>query len=92
MDFLMSGDSDDEVSAGLTKDPTAPLDKLPTDLDESLNTPTLAEIYFEQGLYGKAMDIYQDLARKEPENETIRKRLEEIEMAYRNKFGDNANG
>ena len=92
MDFLMSGDSDDELSAGLTKDPTAPLDKLPTDLDESLNTPTLAEIYFEQGLYGKAMDIYQDLARKEPENEAIRKRLEEIEMAYRNKFGDNTNG
>lgn len=92
VDFLMSGDSDDEVSAGLVKDPTVPLDKMPTDLDESLNTPTLAEIYFEQGLYGKAIDIYQDLARKEPENETIRKRLDEIEAAYRTKFGENTNG
>ena len=92
VDFLMSGDSDDEVSAGLVADPTAPLDKQPTDLDESLNTPTLGEIYFEQGLYGKALDIYQDLARKEPDNEAIRKRLEEIEAAYRTKFGENNNG
>lgn len=92
VDFLMSGDSDDEVSAGLVKDPTIPLDKLPMDLDESLNTSTLAEIYFEQGHYDKAIDIYQDLARKEPENESIRKRLEEIETAYRNKFGGEQNG
>lgn len=92
VDFLMSGDSDDEVSAGLVKDPTIPLDKLPMDLDESLNTSTLAEIYFEQGHYDKAIDIYQDLARKEPENESIRKRLDEIEAAYRTKFGENSNG
>ena len=91
VDFLMSGDSDDEVSAGLVKDPTVPLDNL-TGLDESLNTPTLAEIYFEQGLYDKALGIYQDLARKEPENESIQKRLEEIEAAYRSKFGEGSNG
>ena len=92
MDFLMSGDSEDEITAGLVADPNAPLDKLPTDLDESLNTPTLAEIYFEQGLYGKALDIYQDLARKDPANETIAKRLSEVEEAYRTKFGGNPNG
>ena len=92
VDFLMSGDSDDEVSSGLIKDPTAPLDRTPADLDESLNTRTLAEIYFEQGLFGKALDIYEDLARKEPENQDIMNRLMEVEKAYREKFGDNANG
>ena len=92
VDFLMSGDSDDEVSAGLVADPTAPLDQQRADLDERMKTPTLGEIYFEQGLYGDALEIYQDLARKEPDNEAIRKRLEEIENAYRNKFGENNNG
>jgi len=92
VDFLMSGDSDDEVSSGLIKDPTAPLDRNPVDLDESLNTRTLAEIYFEQGLFSKALDIYKDLARKEPENQEILNRLMDVEKAYREKFGDNANG
>lgn len=92
VDFLMSGDSDDEVSAGLVTDPTAPLDKLPPDIDESLNTPTLAEIYFEQGCYDKALDIYRDLSNKDPENEAIAKRLAEVEKAYNAKFGGGANG
>ena len=92
VDFLMSDDSDDEVSSGLIKDPSAPLERGATDLDESLNTKTLAEIYFEQGLYGKALDIYQDLARKEPDNEEITTRLAEIEKVYREKFGGASNG
>lgn len=92
VDFLMSGDSDDEVTAGLVTDPTAPLDKLPPDIDESLNTQTLAEIYFEQGYYDKALDIYKDLSSKDPENEAIAKRLAEVEKAYEAKFGGDANG
>ena len=92
VDFLMSGDSDDEVTARLVSDPNASLDKLPSDLDESLNTPTLADIYFEQGLYGKALDIYQDLVRKDPENEALAKRLAEVEAAFRSKSGGNLNG
>ena len=92
VDFLMSGDSDDEVSSGLIKDPTAPLDRGPAELDESLNTRTLAEIYFEQGLVDKALDIYEDLARKEPENAEIMNRLMEVEKAYREKFGGESNG
>ena len=92
VDFLMSGDSDDEVTAGLVTDPTAPLDKLPPDIDESLNTQTLAEIYFEQGYYDKALDIYKDLSSKDPENEAIAKRLAEVEKAYDAKFGGGSNG
>jgi hypothetical protein len=90
VDFLMSGDSDDEISAGLINDPDAPLDRGAQDLDESLNTRTLAEIYFDQGLYGKALEIYKDLAQKEPENEDIAVRLSEVEKLYNEKFGGNA--
>ena len=90
VDFLMSGDSDDEISAGLINNPDAPLDRGAADLDESLNTRTLAEIYFDQGLYAKALDIYKDLAQKEPENEEIAKRLVEVEKLYNEKFGGEA--
>ena len=90
VDFLMSGDSDDEISAGLINDPDAPLDRGAQDLDESLNTRTLAEIYFDQGLYAKALEIYKDLAQKEPENEDIATRLAEVEKLYNDKFGGNA--
>lgn len=90
VDFLMSGDSDDEISAGLINDPDAPLDRGAQDLDDSLNTRTLAEIYFDQGLYGKALEIYKDLAQKEPENEDIAVRLSEVEKLYNEKFGGNA--
>ncbi|MBR5411931.1 MAG: hypothetical protein IK114_02660 [Fibrobacter sp.] len=90
VDFLMSGDSDDEISAGLINDPDAPLDRGAQDLDDSLNTRTLAEIYFDQGLYGKALEIYKDLAQKEPDNEDIAVRLSEVEKLYNDKFGGNA--
>ena len=90
VDFLMSGDSDDEISAGLINDPDAPLDRGAQDLDDSLNTRTLAEIYFDQGLYAKALEIYKDLAQKEPENEDIATRLAEVEKMYNEKFGGNA--
>ncbi|WP_298770834.1 hypothetical protein, partial [uncultured Fibrobacter sp.] len=85
VDFLMSGDSDDEISAGLIDNPDAPLDRGATKLDESLNTRTLAEIYFDQGLYGKALEIYRDLAQKEPENKDIAARLSEVENLYNGK-------
>ncbi|WP_295097830.1 tetratricopeptide repeat protein [uncultured Fibrobacter sp.] len=92
MDFLMSGDSDDEVVAGLVSDPNVPLDKLPSEIDPSRNTQTLAEIYFEQGYYDKALDMYRDLASKDPENEVIAKRLAEVQKAYDSKFGGEQNG
>ena len=90
VDFLMSGDSDDEISSGLISNPDAPLDRGAHDLDESLNTRTLAEIYFDQGLYGKALEIYKDLAQKEPENEEIAARMAEVEKIYNEKFGGEA--
>ena len=87
VDFLMSGDSDDEVSAGLVKDPSASLDSVNADLEASQNTRTMAEIYLEQGICDKALEIYQDLAKKEPENKEIQDRLEQVRKIYNEKFG-----
>lgn len=92
VDFLMSGDSDDEVSAGLVADPTAPLDKQSSDLDDGMKTPTLGEIYFEQGHYDRALEIYKELAEKDPKNEAIANRLAEVQKAYDSKFGGEQNG
>ena len=87
VDFLMSGDSDDEVSAGLIKDPSATLDNVNADLDASQNTRTMAEIYLEQGVYDKALEIYQDLAQKDPENSELQERLDQVRKLYDEKFG-----
>ncbi|MCQ2105652.1 MAG: hypothetical protein MJZ26_07655 [Fibrobacter sp.] len=87
VDFLMSGDSDDEISAGLINNPDAPLNRGNNDLDDSMKTRTLAEIYFDQGLYEKALDIYQDLAQKDPDNQEIASRMREIKNLYDERFG-----
>jgi tetratricopeptide (TPR) repeat protein len=44
-------------------------------------TVTLAEIYFQQGLREQALQIYRQLLEREPENDSVRKRIEEIEAA-----------
>ena len=88
VDYLMSGDSDDEVAASLVENADAPLSRGAADLDDSLNTRTLADIYMEQGVYDKALDIYTDLAKKNPDNEEIKSRLEEVKKLYRDKFGE----
>jgi len=88
VDYLMSGDSDDEVSASLVANAEAPLSRGAADLDDSLNTRTLADIYMEQGVYDKALDIYSDLAKKNPDNVEIQSRLEEVKKLCREKFGE----
>ena len=88
VDYLMSGDSDDEVSASLVENAEAPLSRGAADLDDSLNTRTLADIYMEQGVYDKALDIYSDLAKKNPDNAEIQSRLEEVKKLCREKFGE----
>jgi tetratricopeptide (TPR) repeat protein len=44
-----------------------------------LATMTLAGIYASQGYYNKALKIYQDIIRNEPENEQARKMVEKLE-------------
>ncbi len=55
--------------------------KLPQDgarKTPSQDTPTMAEIYAEQGHYRQAMAIYRKLLEQEPENQKWRARLEEL--------------
>ena len=88
VDYLMSGDSDDEVAASLVNNADAPLSRGAADLDDSLNTRTLADIYVEQGVYNKALDIYADLVKKNPDDAEIKTRYDEIEKLCREKFGE----
>ncbi len=88
VDFLLSDDSDDEISAALLKDSSASLGEVNEEIDENLKTRTLAEIYFEQGLYRKSLDIYRDLANKMPEDEQTLARLAEIEKVCDEKYGN----
>jgi len=43
-------------------------------------TATLAEIYVKQGLFAKAIKIYQDILKQSPENTTARARLDELKQ------------
>ncbi|OPY72615.1 MAG: hypothetical protein A4E64_02873 [Syntrophorhabdus sp. PtaU1.Bin058] len=41
----------------------------------NIASPTLADIYLQQGHVEAAIDIYEKLVRKEPDNDIFRKRL-----------------
>ncbi|MCB9228785.1 MAG: hypothetical protein H6618_04160 [Deltaproteobacteria bacterium] len=49
-----------------------------TTSESPLDSPTIAEIYFNQGLYQKAGQVYQNLLRLSPGNEAWKLRLREI--------------
>jgi hypothetical protein len=40
---------------------------------------TLAELYFKQGFAEKAVEVYRQLIEREPENERLRRRLDELQ-------------
>lgn len=44
----------------------------------SLASPTLAELYFKQGAYDRAIETYEEVLRREPGNDGARRRLAEI--------------
>lgn len=44
-------------------------------------TPTLAEIYMTQGLTQKAVETYRELLHHDPDNDFIRRKLEELESS-----------
>ncbi len=46
-----------------------------------LSSATLAELYFEQGLLERAVEVYRKVLAEEPGNEAARRRLAEIEEA-----------
>lgn len=43
------------------------------------SSSTLAELYFQQGLVDRAVDVYRQLLEQEPGNDKARQRLEELQ-------------
>jgi tetratricopeptide (TPR) repeat protein len=50
----------------------------PSDRRIDFDTLTFAEICAEQGYYNKALKIYYDLLEKDPQNEDLRRRIDEL--------------
>jgi hypothetical protein len=44
-----------------------------------LMSPTLAELYFNQGFTDKAVEVYRQLAERDPANDRLRRRLAELQ-------------
>jgi len=42
-------------------------------------SPTLAELYYQQGVVDRAVDVYRQVVEQEPGNEKARQRLAELE-------------
>ena len=49
----------------------------------ALSTSTLAELYFDQGFSDKAIQVYEELLEREPQNDRARARLIEIKGVSR---------
>jgi hypothetical protein len=70
--------------------PPAPVDSAPLPPEAPappLSTPTLAELYFEQGFYARALEVYEEILEREPTNERARARLIEIRAVARSLEG-----
>jgi tetratricopeptide (TPR) repeat protein len=50
--------------------------------EPELSSPTLAELYFDQGFFEKAIEVYRRLLQREPENQRLRARMSEIEAVH----------
>ncbi|HOV89870.1 MAG TPA: tetratricopeptide repeat protein [Syntrophorhabdaceae bacterium] len=54
--------------------------------DKRIITATLADIYLEQGHLEKALEIYEKLVRKEPDNEFYKKRCNVLKKELKEKY------
>jgi tetratricopeptide (TPR) repeat protein len=51
----------------------------PSEAAAPFSSPTLAELYYQQGLVERAVDVYRQVVQQEPENDKARTRLSELE-------------
>ncbi len=79
--YLALNPDDDEVR-GILAEPDEPTGPEPTTPSraEPPPTATLAELYFQQGHLDQAKEMYRRLLAAEPDNETYRFRLVELEL------------
>lgn len=59
-------------------EPAAPRQPEPQRESASIFTATLAEIYIKQGLTDKAIGVYQEILRQDPDNPAVRQRLNDL--------------
>jgi tetratricopeptide (TPR) repeat protein len=71
------------VAAPKAATATAPQPLIPS----TLTSPTLGELYFNQGFTDKAIEVYRDLVAREPENQRLGARLQELEKIQRSLSG-----
>jgi len=75
MPTLTSEPSENEADV---EEPYPPLEISEDTPDASLNTMTLAELYKKQGYPEKAIEIYQRILLKEPENAAVREKIAQL--------------
>ena len=65
--------------------PPAPARPAPPEAagQDALLSPTLGELYFNQGFTDKAIEVYRELASREPGNERVSARLRELQALQR---------
>jgi tetratricopeptide (TPR) repeat protein len=61
--------------------PVQPADLFDPDRSTPFSSSTLAELYYQQGLVDRAVDVYRQLLEQEPSNERARLRLVELETS-----------
>ncbi len=59
-------------------EPQTDIEEVTEEVFPEIATPTLAEIYFNQGQIGEAIDTYEKVLDQHPEDERCRQRLEEL--------------
>jgi tetratricopeptide (TPR) repeat protein len=65
------------------KAPPSGLPAAPAAGPSTLTSPTLGELYFNQGFTDKAIEVYRELSAREPGNERLSARLRELEKLQR---------
>ena len=55
-------------------------------------TPTLGEVFFSQGLIYEAIHVYEKVAEQNPDDERIKKRLDELKSALTGEYVPEAQG
>ena len=61
--------------------PIQPAELIDPDKSTPFSSSTLAELYYQQGLVDRAVDVYRQLLEQEPSNERARLRLVELETS-----------
>lgn len=69
---------EDDRAEALPKEVPGATTRPPDERPDVIQTNTLAELYLRQGLVDKAVEVYRGMLKVDPDNDTVRGRLEEL--------------